>query len=189
MGLRQWWGRVTGAAPAPAPGPEPVTSSVPTEADLLAALQRTEALVADGAVPGPVASRVRRVSSTVRQTLPRLRNLGQGSPEAYSVMATATDYLPEALGAYTRLPRQWADSRPVENGKTSLMLLVDQLDLLGATMDKIFDAVVRVDADALVAHGRFLEAKFGHGADGGALSLDRPGAPAPAPPRSTLDLP
>ena len=49
--------------------------------------------------------------------------------EAYSVMATATDYLPEAIGAYTRLPRQWADSRPIENGKTSLMLLIDQLDL------------------------------------------------------------
>ena len=27
------------------------------------------------------------------------------------------------------------------------MLLIDQLDLLSATMDKIFDAVVRVDAD------------------------------------------
>ena len=187
MGLRQWWGRMTGGG-APDPVPTPV-SSVPTEADLLTALDRTEALVAGGAVPGPVLSRVRRVSSTVRQTLPRLRNLGLGSPEAYSVMATATDYLPEALGAYTRLPRQWADSRPVDGGKTSLMLLVDQLDLLGATMDKIFDAVVRVDADALIAHGRFLEAKFGHASSGGALDLDRPGPTAPAPPRNTLDLP
>ena len=43
-----------------------------------------------------------------------------GSPEAYSVMATATDYLPEAVGAYLRLPRHWADTRPIENGKTSL---------------------------------------------------------------------
>ena len=42
------------------------------------------------------------------------------------------------------------------------MLLIDQLDLLSATMDRIFDAVVRVDADALIAHGRFLQDKFGH---------------------------
>ena len=77
-------------------------------------------------------------------------------------MATATDYLPEAIGGYLRLPRQWADSRPIEAGKTSLMLLIDQLDLLSATMDRIFDAVVRVDADALIAHGRFLQDKFGH---------------------------
>ncbi len=93
--------------------------------------------------------------------MPRLRNLGLGSPQAYSVMATATDYLPEAIGGYLRLPRDWADSRPIEGGKTSLMLLIDQLDLLSATMDRIFDAVVRVDADALIAHGRFLQDKFG----------------------------
>jgi hypothetical protein len=119
--------------------------------------------------------------------MPRLRNLGLGSADAYSVMATATDYLPEAIGGYTRLPRQWADSRPVEKGKTSLMLLIDQLDLLGATMDKIFDAVVRVDADALIAHGRFLQEKFGHASTGG--NLDLGGQPAPPQQRSTLDLP
>lgn len=187
MSLKSWWRRLTGHAPVHEPAP--VVPPAPTEDDLLAALARTEALVADGAVPAPVASRVERVSGTVRQTLPRLRNLGLGSPEAYSVMATATDYLPEALGAYTRLPRQWADSRPVEDGKTSLMLLIDQLDLLSATMEKIFDAVVRVDADALVAHGRFLQAKFGHSSEGGALNLDAAAAPPPGPPRSTLDLP
>jgi hypothetical protein len=47
------------------------------------------------------------------------------------------------------------------------MVLVDQLDLLAATMDKILDAVYRADAEALVAHGRFLAEKFGHsGLDG-----------------------
>ena len=66
------------------------------------------------------------------------------------------------------------------------MLLIDQLDLLGATMDKIFDAVVRVDADALIAHGRFLQDKFGHTSGGGALDL---GQPPPEAPRSSLDLP
>ncbi len=101
-------------------------------------------------------------------------------------MTTATDYLPEAIGAYTRLPRQWADSRPIENGKTSLMVLIDQFDLLGATMDAIFDAVVRVDADALIAHGRFLQEKFGHASTGGSLNL---GDQRPQPPTSSLDLP
>lgn len=167
-GLKGWWARLTGATPPPEPPP---VSGPPTEADIVAALDRVEAQVAGGAVPALVQSRVRRVSRTVRDTMPRLRNLGLGSPEAYSVMATATDYLPEAIGHYTRLPRDWADSRPIENGKTSLMLLVDQLDLLGATMDSILDAVVRVDADALIAHGRFLQAKFGSAATGGTLDL------------------
>ena len=149
----------------------------PTSADLLAALDAVEGMVARGVVPAPVASRVNRVSRTVRDTIPRLSNLGAGSLQAYNVMATATDYLPEAIGGYLRLPRQFADSRPVDRGKTSLMILIDQLDLLGATMDKVFDAVCRADAAALVAHGRFLAEKFGHASGGGSLDLsdrDRP---------------
>lgn len=151
----------------------------PTAQDLLDSLARVEAMVADGAVPGVVSARVGRVAQTVRDTIPRLGTLGAGSPQAYSVMATATDYLPEAVGGYLRLPRQWADSRPVDGGRTSLMVLVDQLDLLASTMDKVFDAVCRADAAALVAHGRFLAEKFGTASTGGGLSLD-PG-PLPAP--------
>ena len=161
-----------------------VLPRVPTSDDLLAALDGVEAMVAGGAVPAPVASRVSRVSRTVRDTIPRLSKLGGGSLAAYNVMATATDYLPEAIGGYLRLPRQFADSRPVDRGKTSLMILIDQLDLLGATMDKVFDAVCRADADALVAHGRFLAEKFGTASTGGALALgpDVTIAPDPAAP-------
>lgn len=182
MAFRDWWGKLAGREE---PVPEFSTPAAPTETDIMGALDRVEAMVGGGIVPAPVLSRVRKVTATLRETLPRLRNLGLGSPQAYSVMATATDYLPEAIGSYLRLPRQWADSRPVENGLTSLMLLINQLDLLGATMDKVFDAVVRVDADALIAHGRFLQEKFGHASSGGSLDLGQPAAP----PRSTLDLP
>jgi hypothetical protein len=185
VGVKQWWARLTGPARpeadlAPAGVPAP-----PTAADLLAALDAVDALVAGGTVPSLVASRVRRVTATVRDTVPRLDNLGPGSAQAYSVMATATDYLPQAIRNYTRLPRAWADSRPIEQGKTSLMLLVDQLDLLAATMDAILDAVVRVDADALIAHGRFLQHKFGHP---DAVPAPDP-TPPTGPPRSSLDLP
>lgn len=148
----------------------------PTSAELLAAVDRVDALVDDSAVPAAVASRVHRVTRTVRETVPRLGNLGSGSPQAYSVMATATDYLPEAVGGYLRLPRDWANSRPVDNGKTSLMVLIDQLDLLAHTMDEVFDAVCRADAAALVAHGRFLAERFGTPSTGGQLDL----GPGPA---------
>src|SRR5215218_1909012 len=188
MGFREWFGKLTGRPdPAPTAPPTPPVPAAPTEADILRALDHVVTMVSGGAVPAPVSSRVKRIAETIRQTMPRLRNLGLGSPDAYSVMATATDYLPEAIGGYTRLPRRWADSRPIENGKTSLMLLIDQLDLLGATMDKIFDAVVRVDADALIAHGRFLQEKFGAASTGGGLDLAQ--QPPPPPPRSSLDLP
>jgi len=174
-----FWSRLTGRHEQR----QPIVAvpRAPTRDDLLAALDRVEQMVTAGAVPAVVASRVDRVSRTVRDTIPRLGNLGAGSPQAYSVMATATDYLPEAIGGYLRLPREWADSRPVDRGKTSLMLLIDQLDLLAATMDKVYDAVNRADAAALIAHGRFLEEKFGHTSTGGVLGLSNPTPPSPPP--------
>jgi hypothetical protein len=160
--------RVTGRRRAPERLELP---PVPTADDLLAAVTRVEAMVDGGVVPAAVASRASRVTRVVRETIPRLDRLGAGSVQAYSVMATATDYLPEALGGYLRLPRDWANTRPVDGGRTSLMVLIDQLDLLARTMDQVFDAVCREDAAALVAHGRFLAEKFGSASSGGGLDL------------------
>ena len=145
----------------------------PTSEDLITQLDSFEASL-DDRVPAAVESRVARVAATVRETIPRLDQLGAGSYQAHTVMATATSYLPEAVGAYLRLPRSWADSRPVSGGKTSLMVLCDQLDLLGYKMDQVLDAVSRADAAALVAHGAFLAEKFstGGGLDLGAGTAD-----------------
>jgi hypothetical protein len=177
MGIGSWFGF---GSKRPDPEPE-ATHHVPTSQELLDAVDRVEQQAKDGKVPGMVQSRLGRVARTVRDTVPRLDTLGAGSPQAYNVMATATNYLPDAIGGYLRLPRQWADSRPVDRGKTPLMILIDQLDLLGATMDKVFDAVCREDAQALVVHGRFLEEKFGAAAGGGDLRIGS----TPLPPLPT----
>jgi hypothetical protein len=174
--------RVTGRRRAPEAADRLVLPPVPTSADLLAAIAQVESLVADAAVPAPVASRVARVTRVVREAIPRLDRLGSGSEQAYSVMATATDYLPEAVGGYLRLPRDWANSRPVDNGRSSLMVLIDQLDLLARTMDQVLDAVNRSDAAALVAHGRFLAEKFGASSAGGQLELGQITPPPQAAP-------
>lgn len=172
MGLKSWFKRLGDdkdddqeyVAPAP-----------PTEQDVLAALNRVNAMLREGNAPPVVVSRVVRIARTISQTLPRIRNLGLGSQEGYSVVATATEYLPEAVSSYLRLPREWADSRPIDGHKTSLVLLIETLDLLGMTMDKILDAANRADAQALIAHSRFLDAKFGHHNDGGQeLNLGAP---------------
>ena len=155
MGIRSWFGRRSEEAAAP------TIKAPPTEQDILASLNRVNAMLVEGKAPPVVMSRVRRIARTINDTLPRLRHLGAGSADAYSVVATATDYLPEAVGGYLRLPRDWADTRPIVGYKTSLMVLVDQLELLASTMDKILDAANRADAQALVAHGMFLQAKFG----------------------------
>lgn len=156
--LRRRFGRPS------APSPEPARSD---DDEILTSLGSLQTAIA-GRVPDMVQARVDRVASVVRDTVPRLGNLGPGSLTAHSVLRTATSYMPEAVNAYLRLPRSFADHRPVSGGKTSLAVLCDQLDLLGSKMDDVFDAVCRADADALVAHGRFLAEKFGTGA----LALD-----------------
>lgn len=184
MGLFDW---LRGRRPEPEPAPEPeiVVTPPPTADDITRALAQAEAMVATGVSPA-ISSRVHHITSTIRETLPRIDAVATDSLDKYSLMATATDYLPEALGAYLRLPRDWADSRPVDGRKTSLILLIDQLDLLGGTMDRILDAVARADATALIAHGRFLQQKFGAAGTGG--SLDLGDAPVPPPPANPLDL-
>jgi hypothetical protein len=174
-----FWAWLTGRSRRKAPEPATVPAA-PTEADILASLERVEAMLADGTAPAVVRSRVVRVDRAIRETLPKLPQLGWGSADAYAVVATATDYLPEAVGGYLRLPRDWANSRPIEGGRTALMVLVDQLELLASTMDKMLDAANRADAQALIAHGRFLQEKFGQ------ASPETPTEPAP-PPRSSLD--
>lgn len=132
----------------------------PTTADIVASAHQVEQQIA-GRVPAAVTARVLRITRTVDDMAPRLDRLGAGSRQAHTVVATATSYLPEAVNGYLRLPRDFADRRVVSKGKTSLMVLCDQLDLLGVTLDKISDAVSREDANALVAHGAFLAEKFG----------------------------
>jgi hypothetical protein len=140
------------------------TAAVPRSDDdeILTSLDRLQIVLA-GKVPDLVAARIDRIANVVRETVPRLGNLGPGSLTAHDMLRTATSYLPEAIASYLRLPRSFADNRPVSNGKTSLSVLCDQLDLLASKMDDVFDAVCRADADALIAHGRFLADKFGSG--------------------------
>jgi hypothetical protein len=49
-------------------------------------------------------------------------------------------------------------------------------------MDKVFDAVNRADAEALVVHGRFLQEKFGSASNGGSLDVGGPAGSAPLSP-------
>lgn len=141
--------------------PETLASPAPTKEDIEAALARAERMVLEGHAPTPVLARVLRITTVVKAILPRLGNLGLESQDAYTVVATATDYLPESVASYLALPRDWADTRPVANGKSSLLLLIDQLDLLSLTIARMYDATNRLDAAALVAQGSFLTAKFG----------------------------
>ena len=156
-----WLDNVLGRKSArSAPDPSSLAPAPPTSAEILAAVESVEQRIA-GRAPAVVTARVHRIGTRVAEMVPRLDRMGVASLEAHTVVATATSYLPEAVDAYLRLPRDFADRRVVSNGRTSLMLLCDQLDLLAVTLGKISDAMSRQDANALIAHGDFLAEKFG----------------------------
>ena len=115
--------------------------------------------------PTAVQARVERVANTVRQTIPRLDQLGADSVQAHAVVRTATSYLPEAVAAYLRLPRRLR--RPARRSRAARRRSPSSATsstCSASKMDDLFDAACRADADALIAHGRFLAEKFSTGA-------------------------
>ena len=132
-------------------------------------LRRQLALI-DHRVPRHIELRVREIAGTITDVLPRAGELGPGSRDLFVLQRTADDYLPTALRTYMNLP----GGALVAGGKTADQTLAEQLDVLAERMREVRAAIQRKDADALVAHGRFLEEKFGRGG----LSLpDDPAAP------------
>jgi hypothetical protein len=126
---------------------------------LVAALGAQQQLRRHNAPP-TVRAKVDRTIKSVRRLLPLLDRLGPGSAQAHLVRASATNYLPTAVAAYLKLPRELADTQPVSGGKTGLDLLCEQLDLINTALDKVAITAATDDAKDLIVHGMFLEDKF-----------------------------
>ena len=119
-------------------------------------LRRQLSLI-DHRVPRHIELRVREITTTITDVLPRARDLGPASRDLFVLQRTADDYLPTALQTYLNLP----PGAVVSGGKTADQVLTEQLDVIAGQMRDIKAAIQRKDSDALVAHGRFLEDKFG----------------------------
>jgi len=81
-------------------------------------------------------------------------------PTVMLIRQTALHYLPEALNAYIRLPRMYAERVPVQDGKTARDVLIDQMRLIDQKMRETATAMYRNDADELLANARFLQERF-----------------------------
>ena len=110
-------------------------------------------------LPTDVVGKLERIKATILDILPRAEDLGP--EELFVVKRTAVDYLPVAIHSYLKLPRAYAAKRPIASGKTALQLLNDDLELIETKLSDISEAIHRRDSDALIAHNRFLEDKFG----------------------------
>ena len=109
--------------------------------------------------PGRIGTKVNAISRTIKEVLPRADTLGAGSPGRYVLYMCAT--VEHEQRRFVQERQEQPEFHVVADGKTSLDLLADQLDLLEKEINEIAANVNRADTDRIVANGRFLEAKFG----------------------------
>jgi hypothetical protein len=112
-------------------------------------------------LPDELAAKVVAIQQTILDILPKLDKTTIDRQDLFALERTVSDYLPQTLDNYLTLPRAYANSHVVANGKTAEQLLGDQLDLIGEKMKEISDAVAKDDVGKLLAQGRFLEERFG----------------------------
>jgi hypothetical protein len=122
-----------------------------------------------GRLPSDIQLKVTEIRREIIELLPRTTTFAFGSEDLYVIERTATDYLPTTLQAYLTLPDAYATTRVLQDGRTPLQLLREQLQLLDDRLDEITEAVREQDSDRLLANGRFLEERFGRRPGGLAL--------------------
>ena len=104
--------------------------------------------------------RLKSIRDSVAEVLPRLVGQSTGGDELFTVRETVLRYLPETLANYVALPAAFRISHQLQSGRTARELLTEQLDMLAGQMREVVLNVAASDAQALVANGQFLQAKF-----------------------------
>jgi len=130
-----------------------------------------------GRLPADSQSRVARIRTEILDLLPHAAEFPPGSQDLYVLRRMAVDYLPTTIEAYLALPAAYATGRVVQDGKTPLQIMNEQLELLDAQMGEITEAVHKQDSDRLLANGIFLEERFGRTPGGLVAPPEQPGAP------------
>jgi hypothetical protein len=111
-------------------------------------------------LPVELSEKVESIYDSIVGILPTLAKYEPGDYNLYNIRQTALDYLPEAIENYLSLPPAYANSQPVQNGKTPRKLLLEQLTLLDEEMKEIVEDISHNDTQKLIVHGRFLADKF-----------------------------
>jgi hypothetical protein len=123
-----------------------VTSApgAPDANHLRKALQEQAQLLTGPDVSDVVRVRVRRVLASACDLLD-VSDTGA----VRDLTARTVAWLAESVGAFQRLPDGFAGGHAVPGDPAPLLRLVDELDLLGLTLDHAFDAAHRADAQGV----------------------------------------
>ena len=125
-------------------------------------LGRLDAVIASATphLTADMQARLKSIRDSVAEVLPRLVGQASGGDELFTVRETVLRYLPETLANYVALPAAFRVTHQLQSGRTARELLTEQLDVLAGQMQEVVANVAASDAQALVANGQFLQAKF-----------------------------
>jgi len=164
--IREGWLLITAALYAAGyfatPAPQVLDPVLTQSLSFDALLERFDRLVkqARAQLPPTMAGRLDSIRRSIQEVLPRLAESRAFDDNLYTVRETIARYLPETLANYIALPPMFRVTRVLKDGKTARDLLMDQLTVLDDQMKEVVGNLARGDADALLANGQFLEAKF-----------------------------
>lgn len=105
-------------------------------------------------------SHLTSIRNSTAEVLPRLLASRVPSDDLYTVRETVLNYLPATLANFVALPPVFRASHVLQDGKTARQLMAEQLALLDAQLGEVVANVASADAQALLANGQFLQARF-----------------------------
>lgn len=160
-----WWEITVGAYLVPAlaiPGQRDTGVDLDrqmNDADLVAGLRRLSDRAAK-LLPADTAADVTDICAMLESAIPAISARNYPDQLAHDVRTTASEYLPQTIDAYLRMPPAFRNVKKLQDGKTATQIFAEQLTLLKQHLQTVSDDLASNDASALLANGRFLREKF-----------------------------
>ena len=118
----------------------------------------------EGGLPFESFDALRSIQDTLNELLPRLEDLENrgiiSQKDTFIVLETVRRYLPDTLAAYLRLPKGYALTQRLADGRTASQTLLEQLGTLNWSLKRIARNAFAGDGEMLIRNGQFLEARF-----------------------------
>lgn len=120
------------------------------------ALLETQLQQHGSALPELITVKVETILRTLKDLLPRWEELNSFVEQKYTINSIVTDYLPTTLNNYLSLPKSYL----VRTKKETENKIIDQLNLLETTLNKIQDSVYAGVERKIEEQSLFLQDKF-----------------------------
>ncbi len=116
----------------------------------------------DGRLPGSLQTKVLELCQQLSTLLDQWeRSKGQLSlEESFHARHIALSYLPDALKTYLSIPKEFATTKVLTNGKTAEDTFKLTIDDLSTKVRQLTNDLASQDAEAFLNHSQFLHEKF-----------------------------